>query len=172
MIRRARSYFAEVWPRRIDELGGAEPPDGSGIAENAIYDACLPTIEKFSGEILVLEQLALALADGEDIQGVTSLFRIFEDWITLSDHPRSGRNLRAATGAPELLALRVLLNCGAKAGDNGSYDVMGALLGTPFETRTGSGQIRLAPLPERRSMFFPEGLLGRADLGVLYVARE
>jgi hypothetical protein len=171
MIRQTRAHFEEVWPKRIDELSAAEQT-GSGIAEDAIYDSCVPTIEEFAIDIAVVEHLALSLADGDDADGVISLFRIMEDWITLSAQPRSGRNLRAAFGSPELLALRILMNCGAKAADNLGFDVMGALLGTPIETRVRSGQSRLAPLPAMRSMFFPEALLGRADLGVLYIARE
>ena len=170
MVRQTRTYFGEVWPRRIEEITKSKP--GGRIPEEEIYSSCTATIAEFAVDIETIEHLALTLTDGDDAEALVSLYRIFEDWIAFSARPRSGPILRAAAGAPELLAFRILTNCGAKAADNLSVELLHVILDSPLEAATSSGQNRLAPLIERRNMFFSEGMLGFADLTVLYVARE
>lgn len=170
MVRQTRAYFSEAWPARIDEMTRSRP--GGQIPEEQIYSTCASIIAEFAADVQAVEYLALTLTDAEDSEGLVSLYRIFQDWIALSARPRSGTILRAAVGAPELLAFRILCNCGAKAVDNSSVGLLRAILDSPLEAATSSGQSRVAPLIERRNMFFSEAMLGFADLTVLYLARE
>jgi MinD-like ATPase involved in chromosome partitioning or flagellar assembly len=170
LIRRTRSYFASAWPDRIEELNRAQAE--RGIAEAEIFDYASGELRNFSPEAAKTEQLGLAIVDAEYLDALPLLTRVLEDWITLSERTRSGRITRAVVGAPGLVALRCFCNWGAKAIDNQSFRMTGALLGTPVSTDGTSGEGRTAKISERTDLFFSEGMLGRADLTVRYIERS
>jgi len=171
MVRATRAFFAEEWPRRIEKLN-LEAPASAQVATDQIYEHCLPYVQRFSPDAERVEQFGLALVDAEYEAGLTEIFRILEDWITLSQQYRSGGSLKAVRGAPALLALRALANWGAKAADDMSLDVLRLLLTQPLATTESSGQAATLPLVDRRDLFWPEGLFGRGDLAVQYLQTE
>jgi hypothetical protein len=171
MVRATRAFFAEEWPRRIEKLN-LEAPASAQIATDQIYEHCLPYVQRFSPDAERVEQFGLALVDAEYEAGLTEIFRLLEDWISLSQRYWPGGSLRAVRGAPALLALRALANWGAKAADDMLLDVLRLLLTQPLATTESSGQTATLPLVDRRDLFWPAGLFDRADLAVQYLQTE
>ena len=100
------------------------------------------------------------------------MLRVVADWISMSEKVSVGGSLRPITWAPDLLALRVLATWGAKAAEDMSLNILGILLTHPLETLQSTRQLVTLSLVDRRDMFWPEALLGYADLGVQYLTEE
>lgn len=171
LVRETRGFFSQEWPRLIEKLN-AEVPASPRMPQDQIYEYCLPYIQRFSGDANGVEVFGLALVEAEYEAGLAKMFRILGDWISLSQQYWPGPSLRAVTGAPALLALRALANWGAKAADDMSLDLLRLLLTQPLETVESAGQTTTLPLVDRRDLFWPEGLLGLADLAVQYLQTE
>jgi hypothetical protein len=171
IVRETRRFFSREWPRLMEKLN-LEMPATAQVPTDQIYEHCLPYIQRFSPDAERVEQFGLALVDEKYDDGLAHVFRILEDWINLSQQYRPGGSLRAVRGAPGLLALRALANWGAKAVDDMSLDILGFLLTHPLDTIESSGQAATLPLVDRRDLFWPEGLFGRADLAVRYLQTE
>lgn len=171
VVRETRPFFEEEWPRLIEKLN-EEVSVGARVPEDKIYEHCLPYIQRFSPDAERVEQFGLALVDAEYEEGLAHVFRILEDWINLSQQYSPGGLLRAVRGAPALLAFRALANWGTKAADDMLLDVLRLLLTQPLATTESGGQTATLPLVDRRDLFWPEGLFGRADLAVQYIRTE
>jgi len=171
LVRQTGAFFTEEWPRRIERLN-LEAPASAQVATGQIYEHCLPYIQRFSPDAEGVEQFGLALVEAEYDEGLAGMFRILKKWISLSEQNWPGRSSRAVRGAPALLALRLLANWGAKAADDMLLDILRFLLTQPLETTESTGQAATLPLVDRRDLFWPEGLFGRADLAVQYLQTE
>jgi len=171
IVRQTRMFFSKEWPSRITELG-REPITNTRIPTNEIYQHCLPYIDRFAPDIQPVEAFGLPLVEAENTAGIVEMLRIVQDWITMSDKIWPGPSLKAITGAPGLLALRVLATWGAKAADCTLLPVLATLLTHPLETIEAGGQAATLPLVDRRDMFHPDALLDHADLAVRYLQEE
>jgi hypothetical protein len=171
MVRLTRMFFAEEWPSRIEELG-REPINASRIPDNEIWQHCLPYIERFAPDMESVEAFGLPLVEAENTAALVEMLRIPQDWISMSDKIWPSPSLRAITGTPGLLALRMLATWGAKAADCTLLPVLATLLTHPLETIEAGGQAATLPLVDRRDMFHPDALLDHADLAVRYLQEE
>jgi hypothetical protein len=171
VLRETRAFFSREWPALIEKLN-LEVPATARVPADQIYEHCLPYLQRFSPDAEGVEQFGLALVDAAYEEGLGQIFRILQDWISLSEQYHPGGSLRAVTGAPAVLALRALASWGAKAADDMSLDILGFLLTQPLETTGSTGQAATLPLVDRRDLFWPEGMLGWADLAVQYLQKE
>jgi len=171
LVRETRGFFSQEWPGLMEKLN-LEGPATPQVPRDQIYEHCLPYIQRFSADTNQVEVFGLALVEAEYEAGLTEMFRVLEDWISLSQRYWPGGSLRPVRGAPALLALRALANWGAKAADDMSLDLLTLLLTQPLETVESTGQTATLPLVDRRDLFWPEGLLGLADLAVQYLQTE
>ena len=171
LVTSTRRFLLTEWSSRIEGMSG-QPVARTQIPSNEVYAYCLPYVESFAPDIRLVEAFGLALAEAEYAEGLTSMLRVVEDWISMSDKPWPSPSLKAITGAPALLALRVLATWGAKAAEQTSASVLATLLTHPLDTVEWSGQSATLPLVDRRDLFHPHALLDRADLGARYLTEE
>jgi len=175
LVRQTRAFFAEEWPRRIEALNRQAVEEArlpERIPDNEIYQRCIPYVAEFAGDAGPVEGFGLPLVEAEYGDGLVEMLRIVQDWISMSDKPWPSPSLKPITGAPALLALRVLATWGAKAAEQTSASVLATLLTHPLETVEFSGQPATLCLVDRRDMFHPAGLLDQADLAVRYLTEE
>ncbi|MDP2950223.1 MAG: hypothetical protein Q8P22_11875 [Chloroflexota bacterium] len=175
LIRQTRAFCAEEWARRIEALNRQAVEEArlpERIPENEIYQRCIPYVAEFAADAVPVEAFGLALVEAEYRDGLVEMLRVVEDWISMSDKVWPSPSLKPITGAPGLLALRVLATWGAKAAEDMSLNVLGTLLTNPLETVEATGQAATLCLVDRRDMFHPGGLLDRADLAVRYLQDE
>jgi len=168
IVRSTRNLYSSEWTSRIEALS-RQSSETPRIPENQIYDFCIPYIEKFEADIQLVEGFGLTLTEVEYRDGLAEMFRIVQDWITLSNRLWPGETLRAVTGAPGLLALRILANWAAKAADDMSLDMLGLILTHSLEAIDAQGQASAVPLVERPDLFWPNALLDHADFAVQYI---
>jgi len=169
IMRPTRRYFAATWPARLVELNAAHKGDQT-VNKAEIHDYALPLITNFSQDIEKVEGFALSLVDAEWDRGVLDLLDLAGDWITYSEDLRSGGGYRAIQGSPALCAWRLLCLMGSKAISNASMSILKTVLRRPIESRELGGQLNTQPLAGRAGLFYPEALLGYADLGVRYLS--
>lgn len=175
LVRQTRAFFAEEWPRRIGALNRQTVEEArlpERIPENEIYQRCIPYVGEFAGDAGPVEAFGLPLVEAEYTDGLVEMLRIVQDWISMSDKPWPSPSLKPITGAPALLALRVLATWGAKAAEQTSASVLATLLTHPLETVEFSGQPATLCLVDHRDMFHPAALLDHADLAVRYLQEE
>jgi len=175
LITQTRAFFAEEWPRRIEALNRQAVEEArlpERIPENEIYQRCIPYVAEFAGDAGPVEAFGLPLVEAEYADGLVEMLRIVQHWIGMSDKPWPSPSLKPITGAPALLALRVLATWGAKAAEQTSASVLATLLTHPLETVEFSGQPATLCLVDRRDMFHPAALLDQADLAVRYLQEE
>lgn len=134
-----------------------------------IYQFSRGVIASFADDIGQVEELGLRLTEAEYEPGVEELFKLVEDWLSLNERIWPGRTIPAVTGAPGLLALRLLLNCTAKAAEVSSFKLIKLLLTSPITTVESTGQTSHQSLIERRDLFWPRATYEYADLGVISI---
>jgi hypothetical protein len=169
-VRLTRAFFNEEWPKRI--AAANRTATSQSLTVDDVYAHCLPYIAVFGSDIDKLEEFGLSIVEAEWTDGVTELMRIVEDWITLSERLWPGRNFHPATGAPSILALRLVANWCAKAADLTSLNIMSVLLTRPLAIIESTGKASTLPFVDRRDLFWPEAMLNYADTGVRYVKDE
>jgi len=166
VTRAARARILTTWRARISVLD--ETRADAQVADSKIYELCLPFVRNFDEDVWGVEQAGLEFVDGEFPAGILSLMKLVEDWISLT--AERGR-LRPVYGTPELLALRVMSNWGARAVENMSFSLLSVILTEPLET-TEFNQVSVKPFSERADLMHPPAFLERADLAVQYVRTE
>jgi hypothetical protein len=169
IMRLTRRYFAGTWPARLVELNAAQEGE-QRLEEGKIYEYALPLITNFSQDIEKVEFFALSLVDADWDGAIPSLLDLAGDWITYSDEQPSGRGYRAIQGSPALCAWRLLCLVGTKAMSDNSITILKTVLRHPIESRELGGQLNMRPLAGRARLFWPEALLGYANLGVQYLS--
>ena len=167
VIARARRFFNSTWTQRIEELNLKEI--GGTVTDSDRYDVCLGYVQRFSLDIAQLEEFAMALAGSEYERGIDEVFRVFQDWITLTERVWLGTSLQPVTGSPGLLAFRVLANMGAKAADNMSVQTLAQLLTKPLITEGDNKRGDNSPLVERRDILHAKAFLDMANLTTRYL---
>jgi len=165
-VREKRAFFQSEWPQKIINLSSTQP-ESRGLNEDEVYEYALPLVSQFDADISEVESLGLSAVEGEWKEGLAIFLDLPCDWITLSEKRIS--SYRTIQNAPNLCAFRFVSVLTARAVNNGSFDLVGFMLREPLETREGGNQVDMRSLIERRRLFYPEGLLGRADLGVRYL---
>jgi hypothetical protein len=170
IVTATRRFFGEKWPSRIDDLN--RDSVGRQVQRDEVYEVCLPHVQDFARDVQLVEAFGLALVEAEYGDGLVEMLRIVQSWISMSDKVWPGRSLRPVTGAPALLALRVMATWGAKAADQMSASLLATLLTHPLDTMDASGEPATLPLADRRDMFWPRAMLDRADVAVRYLKEE
>lgn len=165
-VREKRRLLQSEWPRRIVGLSSTQP-DSRQLAKDEIYGYAVPLISQFDKDVPEIESLGLSAVESEWEEGLKTFFALPCDWITLSEKRIS--SYRAIQSAPGLCAFRFMSVLTARAVNNNCFDIVGLLLREPLETKEASDQADMRSLVERKRLFYPEGLLGRADLGVRYL---
>ena len=170
-VREMRRFYAKRWPARIGELSrqhkGAEQ-----IKQDEIFDYSLDTVRQFETEVEAVEEFALAMADAEYVEGLKEVLRLVSGWITISGDVSEGVSFKPAQGSPALMALRLLVNLGAKAVDNMAGDVLKLVLSHPLQTKDDYEGSQSLPFADRRGLLYPGAFLGYADIGLRYLRDE
>ncbi len=169
-VRLTRAYLRDDWIKRIAEKNAKV--SGASITRDDLYEVALREVKDFEPAILKLEEFGLGLIDSERFGDLQSIFRLIEQWISLSTRAWPGTSSKIAVGVPSLLALRVLANWSAKAIDNGSMEGLGTLLFTPLQSEAFGGQPVSQCLVEREDMFYSQAFLGHADDTLRYICQE
>lgn len=158
-VRNLQSETLAALTIALERLSVAE--SGGSITKTEIYPRAAEFLTPCLPATANVELLGLASVEYNVLAGVESVVQVCAELMNLSSTMRGG--LRFAKGTPEFLALRILLIMGAKAFAERFSPALALLLTDPFETRDGS-RTEVAPLAERRNLFFPEAFLEYADL--------
>lgn len=167
-VRQARAFFDSTWPEKIRAHGRRQEPES--VPRDKIYDSCLPVIADFERDVLRLEEFWLRVVDADYSDACIALCRVLEDWLSFTGARWEDSSLKAARGAPSLMALRFLLGGVARAIDNWSAKTVGLLLGQPLQANDMFDGVQTLSLVDRRDLFYPPAFLEYADLGARYLA--
>ncbi|MBM2826677.1 MAG: hypothetical protein HW403_741 [Dehalococcoidia bacterium] len=165
-----RATRAEI--RRIfrDLLNELNQLPGGQIDRKDILSASRDIVERFEPHVVKVEEFVLSAINEEWAPGVGLGISLAGDWISMSKR-LPAQSIRFAQGAPALLAGRLLILGGAKSVLNGTSDPLREILTQPIEVEDSGYRFSHLPFPERLELFYPEALLGYADLIIQYLGQ-
>lgn len=166
VIRLTRAELLPVMQQMIGKLNKQE------LAESIQEKDILDIANKYIGEVDPLtsniESFVLNSIDEDWSPGINLGLFFAGEWISLSNKPSPGRDIKFARGIPQFLALRILILMGSKALDNEAFNLLGMIIKKPIESEENTGLFTNRPLIERRDLFWPEAFLGYADKPIRY----
>lgn len=152
-----------------EELNSRNVPQG--INREQVLERGREFISEMEPLVVPIERFCLASVEERWSPGVNIGLRFASDWITVSERPNPGRNIRFAKGTPALLAWRLIILMGAKALAEEAFDLVRTILTEPIEVEESGGQFSNLPFPQRLDLFYPEAFLGYANIGITYIAQ-
>lgn len=168
ILRITRSILQPQIDELVRDLNASEPPQQ--VQRKQILSQAYQYISKLEPLVQKVEQFSLYSIQEEWADGVKVALRLAGDWISASERSFNGRVIRSAQGAPALLAWRMLSIMGAKALDEESFKLLGFVLREPIEVQNSIREFSNRSYIQRSDLFYPEALLGHADISMRYIA--
>ena len=169
IYRLTKSEFDSLLADTIDNLHKVIVPEKVKV-EDIIVEAG-KLISGFDALTSNVEKFALASVQENYIGGVNIILKFAGDWISISEKPSIRMRTRFLKGSLALLAWRMLCLSGAKALEEEEFEALRIILSEPIEVEEeGRGFTNLS-LIQRQELFYPESLLGHADLAVSYISK-
>jgi hypothetical protein len=167
IVIRTKRDIGKIIPPKIQELSTLS--SGYTIQRDKIATEALKFEDEFAPLTENIEQLALALVSVDWPQGARSVLDIAGSLISVGEG-QSG--LRFATGLPAFFAWRMLLLSGAHSVQEEAFSVTSTLINSPIPVVRLGGQPTFRSLIKHRELFYPEALMGYADLGIKQIKSQ
>lgn len=164
VVRRTVRDGQNAIPNRVDQLNST--PTASTLKRNEIEEEALKFENEFAPITGDTELMALGLASEGWETGAQGILEIAGSLISIGE---GSSGLRLASGLPAFFAWRLLLIAGACSIQEVTFGVTTVLINGPIPVVRLGGQITHQSLLQHRDLFFPEALLGYADLGIRQV---
>lgn len=168
IIVRTKRDIGRIIPPKIQQLNILS--SGGTIKRDRIPTEALKFETEFAPLASNIEQLALGLVSVDWPQGARALLEIAGSLISVGEQQHGG--IRFAVGLPAFFAWRMLLFCGAHSVQEETFAVTSTLINSPIPVVRLGGQLSFLPLIKHRDLFYPEALLGYADLGIKHIGSE
>ena len=161
VVRKSIRDIRSKIPPKVLQLNS---PSSSGtIQRDQILNEALKFENGFAPLTRNVEELALGLVSVDWVPGARNLLEITGSLIS-SGKGLSG--LRFASGLPAYFGWRLLLICGAHSVQEETFGVTDSLINGPIPIVGNSQQLTYRSLIKHRDLFYPEAMLGYADLAI------